>query len=157
VREPALSSRRYRITPWPVRILVPVLALVVILAVAADNDAPAVTIPIVLILAGLYIFAAERCGVYADDSGLESRMTRRANSFRYAWSEIDHFELIQGGAQLAVVIHLAGGTSRILPSTTAWKYDRSAVERIYDQLNHELATARPAARDAQSSSVGIEA
>jgi hypothetical protein len=107
------GPRRYCITPWPVRILAPVLALVVILTVAADNDAPAVTIPIVLILGGLYIFAAERCGLYADDSGLESRMTRRANSFRYAWSEIDQFELIQGGAQLAIVIHLADGTSRI--------------------------------------------
>ncbi len=137
-----VATRHYRITPWPVRVLVPFIAFVVVLAVIADRTAPAVVVPIVVVLAGAYIYAAERSGLYVTDRGIESRMTRRGDSFRFSWADVDHFELLEGTAQLAIVVYLADGKRVILPSTKAWMYDRRSVEQIYDQLTRDLAAAR---------------
>jgi len=126
---------RYRITPWPVRILIPVVALVLIAGIAQSGTAPAVLIPVVVAAAIAYLLAAERVGLYCSARGLDSRMTRRTNSFRYSWSEIDRFEVVERGAQLAIVVHLRDGSQRSLPSTKAWGYQRSSVTQMCDELN----------------------
>ena len=141
--------RRYRITPWAVRVFVPLVGLVVILAVVADRAAPSLIVPVVVVLTGSYVYLAERCGLYVTDSGIESRMTRRGDSFRTLWTDIDHFELLEDAAQVAIVMCLADGGRVILPSTKAWRYDRKRVEGIYDQLERDLVSARshPSAGD----------
>ena len=126
---------RYRIAPWPIRVLIPIVALVLIAGIVHDGTAPAVLIPVVVVAAIAYLFAAERVGLYCSASGLESRMTRRTNSFRYGWSEIDRFEVVENGAQVAIVIHLRDGSHRMLPSTKAWRYQRSLVIDMCAQLN----------------------
>lgn len=129
---------RYRITPWPVRVLIPLAALVLIAGIAHDGTAPAVLIPVVVGTAIAYLLAAERIGLYCSASGLESRMTRRTNSFRYEWSEIDRFEVVENGAQVAIVVHLTDGSQRMLPSTKAWRYQRSVVADMCAQLNRRV-------------------
>jgi hypothetical protein len=132
-RCPAVT--RYRIIPWPIRGLIPLAALVLIAGIAHDGTAPAVLIPVVVVTAIAYLVAAERVGLYCSASGLESRMTRRTNSFRYGWSEIDRFEVVENGAQVAIVVHLRDGSQRMLPSTKAWRYQRSLVTDMCAQLN----------------------
>ena len=116
---PRGAVTRYRITPWPARILAPIVAPVCIAGIVHAGTAPAVLIPTVVIVTAAYVLAAERIGLYASASGLESRMTRRANSFRYEWSEIDRFEVVENGAQVAIVVHLKNGSRRMLRSTRA--------------------------------------
>jgi hypothetical protein len=132
-RRPA--DTRFRITPWPVRVLIPFAAVVLITGIAHDGTAPAVLIPVVVGTAIAYLLASERVGLYCSASGLESRMTRRANSFRYGWSEIDRFEVVENGAQVAIVVHLRDGSQRMLPSTKAWQYQRSLVTDMCAELN----------------------
>jgi hypothetical protein len=126
---------RYRIAPWPVRILIPIVALVLIAGIEHDGTAPAVLIPVVVVVAIAYLVAAERVGLYCSASGLDSRMTRRMNSFRFGWREIDRFEVVEKGAQVAIVVHLTDGSQRLLPSTRAWCYQRSLVIRMCAELN----------------------
>ena len=128
---------RYRIAPWPIRVLIPAVALVAIGGLVHDHTAPVVSIPLVVAAAIAYILAAERCGLYASARGLESRMTRRANSFRYRWSEIERFEPVDNGYQVAVVVQLRDGSARILPSTRAWRYQRASISDMCAQLNQK--------------------
>lgn len=132
--QPAVETR-YRIAPWPVRVLIPLLTLVLIAGIAHDGTAPAVLIPVVVMGAIAYLVAAERVGLYCSASGFESRMTRSANSFRYEWSEVDRFDVVDNGAQVAIVVQLRDGSQRMLPSTRAWRYQRSLVSGICDELN----------------------
>ena len=137
---------RYRTVPWPIRVLIPAMALVVIDGLAHDHTAPRILIPLVIVAAIAYIFAAERCGLYACANGLESKMTRRANSFRYRWSEIERFELVDSGYQIAIVVHLRDGSERILPSTRAWRYQRASISDMCVQLNQRASMRLTAAR-----------
>jgi hypothetical protein len=131
---------RYRIAPWPTRILIPIMALVLIAGIIHDGDpAPAVLIPVVVVAAVGYLMAAERIGLYCSASGLESRMTRRVNSFRFEWREIDRFAVVNNGAQVAIVAHLTDGGRRLLPSTRAWRYQRSLIVRMCADLNRRAA------------------
>lgn len=134
-RCPAVT--RYRIAPWPVRILIPFAALVLIAGIVHDRTAPVVLIPLVLVVTIAYLFAADRIGVYCSANGLESRMTRRANSFRYGWSEIDRFDVAESSAIVAIVVELTNGTRRVLPATKTYRYQRTLVSRMCDQLNRE--------------------
>jgi hypothetical protein len=136
-REEARGSAvtRYRIAPWPIRVLVPLAALVLTAGIVHDDTAPAVLIPVVVVAAFAYLLAAERVGLHCSAGGVESRMTRRTNSFRYGWSEIDRFEVVENGAQVAIVVHLRDGSQRILPSTKAWRYQRSLVTDMCAELN----------------------
>ena len=136
------ATRRYRIEPWPVRILMPVVVGAFVIQIVSSRTAPAVLVPVVLVLGAAYVYATERCGLYVSDWGLESKMARRGNSFRYPWAEIDGFTIIAGGAQLAIVLHLVDGGEVVLPSTKAWTYNRSAVEEICEGLNSALDLAR---------------
>jgi hypothetical protein len=136
-----LMVTRYRIVPWPIRVLMPAMALVVMDGLAHDHAAPVILIPLVIVAVIAYIVAAERCGLYVSADGLESKMTRRANSFRYRWSEIERFELVDNGYQVAIVVHLRDGSERILPSTRAWRYQRASISEMCVQLNQN-ASAR---------------
>jgi hypothetical protein len=129
-------------TPWLARVLVPILTLVAVLGLIHDHTAPAVFVPIVVLAAGVWIYAAERSGLYVTDWGLESRMTRRNNSFRYAWTDIDHFKLVNNGAQVAIVMYLAAGKPVLLPSTRAPALEKRRVERILAELERELVAAQ---------------
>lgn len=133
------APRIYRITPWPIRIGAPLVALVVILGLIHDGAAAAVPIPIVLAAAWLY--AAERCGVVVTADGIESRMTRRENMFRRPWTDIQTFELADNGSQAAIVMRLRDGSRQILPSTRAWRYDKGKVQHILAELLREQAAA----------------
>jgi hypothetical protein len=134
------SARRYRIKPWPIRIGIPFAALVVIAGLIHNHDAALIPIPVVLAVA--YVWLAERCGLYVTDRDVESRMTRRANSFRCRWADIDSFELIDNGAQVAVVMQLRDGSRKLLPSTRAWFWDKRRVMQIRAGLLREQTAAR---------------
>jgi hypothetical protein len=147
-RQPADASsmthdrpeRRYRITPWPTRLLVPLTALVAVLGLIHDGAAVAVPAPI--ILAAGYLYAAERCGLVVTDEGIESRMTRRPNRFQTGWADIDGFELLDSGAQVAIVTPVCDGSRQLLPSTRAWLWNKRKVEQILAELLREKAAAR---------------
>ena len=115
------ATRHYRVSIWPLYVLVPFTAVVAVAGLISDHTAPAVLVPIVVLLAAAWIYAARRSGLYVTDSGVESRMTRRENSFRFSWPEIDHFELVSNDAQMAIVMCLADGKRLLLPSTRAWR------------------------------------
>jgi hypothetical protein len=74
--------RVYRITPWPIRIGAPLVAIVVVAGLLSAGAAA--TVPIPTLLAVVWIYAAERCGLVVSSGGIEGKMTRRHNRFRYA-------------------------------------------------------------------------
>ena len=111
------AARIYRITPWPTRIGAPLAALVVIAGLFHNGETAVLPIPIVL--AATYIYLAERCGLVVTHNGVESRMTRRENRFRYRWSDVGGFELVDRGAQVPIVMRLPDGSRKLLPSTRA--------------------------------------
>jgi hypothetical protein len=126
------GPRVYRITPWPIRIGAPFAAIVVMAGLLEAGAAAFIPVPIVL--AAAWICAAEWCGLVVANDGIESRMTRRYNSFRYAWTDIDGFVVIDNGAQVAIVMRLCDGSSKLLPSTRAWRWDKRNVEKILTAL-----------------------
>ena len=126
---------RYRISPWPLRILVPLCALVGIAGVTHNGTLPALLIPFIVLVAAGYLIAAERIGIYCTEYEIECRTARRGGSFRYAWSEVDHFQLADNGVQIAVVVYLRDGSQRLIPPTRAWWYQRSTVAEMCSQLN----------------------
>jgi hypothetical protein len=132
---------RYRIKPWPIRILIPIAALALIAGIVHDGDAPAVLIPLVAFAATAYLYAGEGIGLYCSPGGLESRMTRRHNSFRYQWAEIERFEIVEAGALLAIVIHLRDGSQRVLPSTKGWRSQRAWLAETCTELNRRARAA----------------
>lgn len=134
----ASAPRVFRITPWPIRIGAPLVALVVILVLIDDRAAAAIPVPIVLAAAWLY--AAERCGLVVSTHCIESRMTRRENTFRQPWHDIDSFELVENGAQVAIAMQLPDGSRKLLSSTRAWFWDKSKVRKILLALQSEQAT-----------------
>ena len=114
-----------------------------LVAVAGPINAGALAaIPVPIILAAGWVYAAERCGLVATDEGIESRMTRRENTFRCRWTDIDSFELIGNGAQIAIVMQLCDGSRKLLPSTRAWFWDKRMVTQIRADLMREQAAAR---------------
>ena len=114
-----------------------------LVAVAGPINAGALAaIPVPIILAAGWVYAAERCGLVATDEGIESRMTRRENTFRCRWTDIDGFELIGNGAQVAIVMQLCYGSRKLLPSTRAWFWDKRMVTQIRADLMREQAAAR---------------
>jgi hypothetical protein len=135
------AARVFRITPWLARVLVPLIVLVVSLGLIEDHAAAAIPVP--FLLGGLYMYAAERIGLYVSASGIESKMTRRANTFRYQWSEISGLSLVESRSQCAIVLVLRDGTRKLLPSTRAWAYNKPTVERICEQLTRERAAFEP--------------
>jgi hypothetical protein len=138
------TPRRYRVTPWPIWIVAPVL--LVVAAVGAAGAKTAVDVVgwgFVALFALSYLYAAERCGVYSTTWGIESRMMRRHNSFRIPWSDIGGFSVSNVSAQLVIVVRLADGRKKLLPSTRAWPYSRHEVESICNSLDHDrMAAAR---------------
>jgi hypothetical protein len=134
----ARAVTRYRITPWPIRTLIPLAAVVLIAGILHNDTAPGILIPLVVVAATAYVVAGERIGLYCSTIGFESRMTRRQNTFRYEWAEIDRFEVVEYGAQVAIVMHLKDGSRRLLPSTKAWRFQRSLIIDISAELNHRL-------------------
>lgn len=133
------SARRYRIKPWPIRICIPLAAVAIIAGLVGSHDSALV--PLVVALAVTYVWLAERCGLYVTDWGIESRMTRRQNSFRYPWSEVDRFDLADNGAQVAVAMQMRDGSRKVLPSTRAWSWDKRSVEHILADVKREQAAA----------------
>jgi hypothetical protein len=134
------SARCYRITPWVIRIGAPLAALVVVLGLTHSGATAAIPFP--FIVAAAWIYAAERCGLVATDEGIESRMTRRENSFRCRWADIESFELVDNGAQVAIVMQLRDGSRRLLPPTRAWFWDKRRVTHIRADLEREQAAAQ---------------
>jgi hypothetical protein len=134
-----LAPRVYRIKPWPVRIGAPLLAAIVVQALLHAGAGAAVPIPIVL--AAVYIYLAERCGLVVTSDRIKSRMTRRENTFSYAWTEIDGFDLVGDGAQVAIVMRLRDGSRKLLPSTRAWLWDKRKINQIYTALEQEQTAA----------------
>jgi hypothetical protein len=132
-------ARRYGITPWPVRLGVPILALVVIAGLIHDGAAAATPIPI--ILAAGCIYGGEYCGLVVTDQEIESRMTRRENRFRQQWTEVDGFELVDNGWQVPIVMRLRNGSRVLLPSTRAWFWNKRKVSEILGALIREQAGA----------------
>jgi hypothetical protein len=132
-------ARRYRVTPWAIRICVPLAVLVVIAGLV--NAGAEAAIPLPIVLGAAWIYAAERCGLVVTPGGIESRMTRRENRFRHPWSDIDSFELADDGAQVAIVMRLRDGSQQRLPSTRGWFWDKTTVEHIFADLKREQAAA----------------
>jgi len=93
-------------------------------------------------LAAAWVYAGERCGLIVTSTGIESRMTRRENTFRQAWSDIDGFELVENSAQVAIVTRLRDGSRKVLPSTRAWLWGKGRVKQILTALRQEQAAAR---------------
>lgn len=133
------SERHYRITPWPIKIGIPLAALVVVVGLI-HAGAAAIT-PLPTILAAGWVYAAERCTLVATDEGIESRMTRRQNSFQRPWADIESFELIDNIAQVAIVMRLRDGSSPVLPPTRAWFWERGKVRHILADLLREQTAA----------------
>ncbi len=139
-----VRQNRYKISPWVVRIAVPIAVAAGALAAVRTNDFPLVTVPSIVLLGILYLFTAERRSVLSDDNGIHNRTTRRESTFSAHWADIERFEMINDRAHVAVVMHLHAGQPRILPSTRAWWFNRKAVEAINRGLHADLATARVA-------------
>ena len=116
-----------RITPWPIRILVPIAVIVAIAGVVHGGSVWAVPIP--LALGVVWIGAAEWCGLVVTDMGIETRMTRRQNRFRHGWSDVGSFEFVDNGKQVATAMRLGDGSRTLLPSTRTWSWDKRAVQR----------------------------
>ena len=137
----ARPERRYRITPGPTRLLIPLTALVAVLGLIHDGAAAAVPVPI--ILAAGYIYAAERCGLVATDDGIESRMTRRQNRFQRAWATDRQLRAArQWRSGRDRDPHARDGSRQVLPSTRAWLWNKRKVEHILAELSREKAAAR---------------
>jgi hypothetical protein len=134
------AARRYRVAPWTIRILIPFVAVLAINVLI--HNAAAAFIPVPIVLAAAWICAAEWCGLLVTKDGIESRMTRRENRFSYRWSDIDAFELFDGRTQVAIVMRLRDGSSKVLPSTRAWGWDKPRVEQIHTALLREQAAAK---------------
>jgi hypothetical protein len=128
-------ERRYRIVPWPIRIGVPLAALIVVAGLL--NAGAAAAIPVPIILAAGWVYSAERCGLVATEGGIESRMTRPKNRFQHPWTDIESFELVDNGAQVALAVRLGDGSRQLLPSTRAWFWDKSKVKHILADLIRE--------------------
>jgi hypothetical protein len=47
------------------------------------------------------------------------------------------FELVENGAQVAIVIRLRDGARKLVPSTRAWFWDKSQVREILVALRRE--------------------
>lgn len=123
------APRVYRITPWPIRIVVPLLVIVVIAGLLHGGSLWAVPIPVVS--GAAWICAAEWCGLVVSDIGIESRMIRRWNRFRYAWADIGGFELVDSGERVGIAMRLRDGSRKLLPSMRTWFWDKGAVKQIY--------------------------
>jgi hypothetical protein len=139
-RDPA--ARRYRVKPWPIRVCIPLAAVVVIAALLHSHESAYV--PLVVLAATAWVWLAERCGIYVTDWGIQSVMARRENSFRHPWSAISAFNIVDVGSLTAIVVSLDDGTRKPLPSTKVWSWaawDRRALQQICQGLQHELATA----------------
>ena len=132
------SARRYRTTPWPIRIGAPLLALVVVAGLI--HDGPDAAIPIPIILCAGWIDGGEYCGLVVTDEAIESRMTRRENRFRHQWTEVDGFELVDNGSQVAIEMRLCNGSSVLSLSTRAWFRNQRKVSEILAALRREQAT-----------------
>lgn len=89
----------------------------------------AAALPIPIVVAAGWVYAGERCGLVVKSDGVESRMTRRPNRFQYAWTDIDGFELVDNGAQVAIAMRLRDGSRKLLPPTRAWSWNRSQVRK----------------------------
>lgn len=137
---PLLAPRVHKITPWPVRICAPLAAAVAVVGLLHGGSA--VLAPVPVILAAAWVYAGERCGLIVTSTGIESRMTRRENTFRQAWSDIDGFELVENSAQVAIVTRLRDGSRKVLPSTRAWLWGKGRVKQILTALRQEQAAAR---------------
>jgi hypothetical protein len=142
---PDHSARRYRIAPWPIRIGVPFLVLVVVLGLI--HDGAAVAIPIPIILGAGWIYGGEYCGLVVTDEAIESRMTRRQNRFRYQWPEVDEFEFVENASQAAIVMRLRNGSRVLLPSTRAWFWNKRAVAEVLAALRREQAGSHAGTAD----------
>ena len=128
----------YKIPPWVTRIAVPVVVAAAAAVVIATNDYPAATVPLIVVIGVLAVVAAERRCVISDADGVHSRGTRRESTFSVLWADIDHFEMIEHRARVAVVMHLHTGEHRALPSTRAWSLQRTAVAAVKTGLDEEL-------------------
>jgi hypothetical protein len=135
-----VSERRYRIAPWPIRICIPLAALVVVAGLVHSGAVAAVPAPV--IVAAGWVYAAERCGLVVTNDGIESRMTRRQNRFQRRWTDIGSFEVIDSGAQVAIVMGLRDGSRTLLPSTRGWFWDKGKVKQIRADLLREQAAAQ---------------
>jgi len=129
----------YKITPWAIRVGAPIVVLVLIAGLRHGHDAALIPLPIVF--AVVWVWSSERCRIVTTSVGLESRMNRARNCFQYAWGEIDGFELLDNQAQVAIAVRLKDGSHRMLPSTRAWRWDKSTVQHILDGLTHDCAAA----------------
>jgi len=138
--KPLRAPRVHRIAPWPVRICAPLAAAVAVVGLLHGGSA--VLAPVPVILAAAWVYAGERCGLVVTSTGIESRMTRRENTFRQAWSDIDGFELVDSRAQFAIVMCRRDGSRRLLPSTRGWLWGEGRVKQILTALLQEQAAAR---------------
>jgi hypothetical protein len=59
-------------------------------------------------------------------------MTHKENRFTCRWTGIDTFELVDNGAQIAIVMRLRDGSRQLLPSTRAWFWDKGKVNQTLD-------------------------
>ena len=104
--------------------------------------APPLPSPIPIILAAGWIYGGEYWGLVVTDQGIESRMTRRENWFRHQWAEVEGFDPVEHGSQVAIAMRLCDGSRVLLPSTRAWRWNRRKIVAILAALRRELAEAR---------------
>ncbi|MGO9977394.1 MAG: hypothetical protein ACLP01_32225 [Solirubrobacteraceae bacterium] len=102
----------------------------------------AAAIPVAVVLVVAWMSGTEWCGLVVTSDGIESRMARRENRFRYAWTNVDGFEVVDNGAQVAIVLQLRDGSRKLLPSTRAWSWNRRKVKQIYTALAQQQAAVR---------------